>query len=457
MASQALSNVYKLKTIVSVTDPAFGARGDNGTTDDSAAFTAAINAGSDIFVPRTPTVDPNTDQTTYRLDSEIRVPDNKRLRIARGVILKRFSANSSDTAPVVTGLGIGWEIEGGTIQTENASPQGVVRLGHLDSTDDRNAWWWRFRNCTVLGRTAVAANDIGVWVPNGQVTYPARANYFGTIQNINIQYADFGLLLDEMANAHNVDNITFWICRTSCLRLKGCYGNNISNLWCHTGFASGVIAVDIRNKVSGAQDPRNNNVIGVNVETNGAADIPLYLDTAAAGNVIVLNNNTSNGPTNNATAPNTVLLTGTSADYSFSHTITVFNSAGGRATIRAGGTNVGVSISSTGSGTIQFLTNNSNVLALEVLHRSLGTTAITMIGGDGTNKPTISTNGQNLRIEGGGGATDIEIGKALVALGGGAAPTLGTIGGSGPATAGQNSWLRLADNSGNAMWVPVWK
>jgi hypothetical protein len=46
---------------------------------------------------------------------------------------------------------------------------------------------------------------------------------------------------------------------------------------------------------------------------------------------------------------------------------------------------------------------------------------------------------------------------ALVALGGGAAPTLGTIGGTGPATAAQNSWLRLLDSTGAAIWVPVWK
>lgn len=52
---------------------------------------------------------------------------------------------------------------------------------------------------------------------------------------------------------------------------------------------------------------------------------------------------------------------------------------------------------------------------------------------------------------------NIRIGKALVALGGGSAPTLGTIGGSGPATAGQNSWAQFEDSAGNTMWVPVWK
>jgi hypothetical protein len=52
---------------------------------------------------------------------------------------------------------------------------------------------------------------------------------------------------------------------------------------------------------------------------------------------------------------------------------------------------------------------------------------------------------------------EIRWGKALVALGGGAAPTFGTIGGSGPATAAQNTWMRILDSTGAAFWVPVWK
>lgn len=45
---------------------------------------------------------------------------------------------------------------------------------------------------------------------------------------------------------------------------------------------------------------------------------------------------------------------------------------------------------------------------------------------------------------------------AATALGGGAAPTLGTIGGSGPATAAQSSWLAVKIN-GTASFLPVWR
>ena len=65
------------------------------------------------------------------------------------------------------------------------------------------------------------------------------------------------------------------------------------------------------------------------------------------------------------------------------------------------------------------------------------------------------TAGNRVRIAGGG--DDIQWGTVLIAMGGGATPTLGTIGGSGPATAAQNSWMRVIDSTGAAFWVPVWK
>lgn len=84
--------------------------------------------------------------------------------------------------------------------------------------------------------------------------------------------------------------------------------------------------------------------------------------------------------------------------------------------------------------------------------------------------PIVSGTGMIVRVDGFGiiglqGSSDIVLtptgdikwGKPLVALGGGAAPTLGTIGGSGPATAAQNSWLRMLDSTGASVWVPVWK
>lgn len=47
-------------------------------------------------------------------------------------------------------------------------------------------------------------------------------------------------------------------------------------------------------------------------------------------------------------------------------------------------------------------------------------------------------------------------GGSSVALGGGSAPTFGTIGGSGPATAAQNSWMKCLI-AGTVSYIPVWR
>jgi hypothetical protein len=54
------------------------------------------------------------------------------------------------------------------------------------------------------------------------------------------------------------------------------------------------------------------------------------------------------------------------------------------------------------------------------------------------------------------GAGVVDFNYAAIALGGGAAPTLGTIGGTGPAAAAQNSWLKIK-MAGVASYIPVWR
>lgn len=78
------------------------------------------------------------------------------------------------------------------------------------------------------------------------------------------------------------------------------------------------------------------------------------------------------------------------------------------------------------------------------------------LAGTGDENITILLDAQNGDITAGGTvdceALDVNNG---VALGGGATPTLGTIGGSGPTLAAQSKWLQVAINGTNH-WIPVW-
>ena len=346
IAPRARTVQGKAREIVSVLDhlPDATAEGYGNTTDWSAAFTAALAASDAVFVPRTTTIDGDTGQTVYRLDSMVTVNDDQKLYVDRGVILRRYSlanGGSAATTPVLQGKGIGWEIEGGTIQTQNASPNGVVRCGHEDSTSNYDARWWRLKNCTILGNPTITAGDKCIYVPSGQVTNALKANYFGAIANVNMQNGDILLHIDEMANGHNLSNLQFWNARTANYRITGAYGNLGTNFVFHTGETSGVISIDLVNKSAGTQDPQANSVVGFIVETGGALDVPVRLGTAARYNVLIGNCNTTLGPTNNATNENTLILgmTGAATEFqgNFSDYIGLANTIGLRFAGRADG------------------------------------------------------------------------------------------------------------------------
>jgi hypothetical protein len=83
-----------------------------------------------------------------------------------------------------------------------------------------------------------------------------------------------------------------------------------------------------------------------------------------------------------------------------------------------------------------------------------GSGDLALIQSDASNDVIVGESTQPLFLNAVAGNLDIRY--ATTALGGGAAPTVGTIGGSGPATAGQNSWLQVKIN-GTASFIPVWR
>lgn len=113
-------------------------------------------------------------------------------------------------------------------------------------------------------------------------------------------------------------------------------------------------------------------------------------------------------------------------------TLAPFNATGVTITSAAAGAGVAVSAASP---------NANENLTLD----AKGTGSVTVGGAANAGDVTI-----------GNGVNDINHAKAAVALGGGAAPVVGTIGGAGPAVAAQNAWLRVKV-AGVVSFIPIWR
>jgi hypothetical protein len=105
----------------------------------------------------------------------------------------------------------------------------------------------------------------------------------------------------------------------------------------------------------------------------------------------------------------------------------------------------------------QFASTSSMVNGIQFFPSNTGNPVAINAGGADINITLLLDSKGTGRVQLLSAGADIQWGKPLVALGGGAAPTLGTIGGTGPATAVQNSWMRVVDATGAPFWVPVWK
>lgn len=278
----------RLREVISVTD--FPWLADKTGVNDS---TAAIQAALDHASANRLDVEAHG---LFRADNPIYVRNGVGFTIGRMSQITRTAASAS-TEPVIYVLDSFSELRGGQVMSNNASPNGVVCLGHMSATDNRNAWNWRFHDCRVIAQNN--AGDIAVHVPSGQVTYPSKANYFGFISNIAIYGGDIGLLLAEQANAHNISNLQFWHQSTACLRLRGAYGNNISNFFCHESAANGCIGVHLANKTASTQESTWNDITGFTVETGNPSDRSVVIDSNALANRVIGGSNVGGGYTKN--------------------------------------------------------------------------------------------------------------------------------------------------------------
>ena len=224
----------KLKDVVSVKD--FGAVGD-GVTDDTAAFTNAIAASNHVIVPI----------GTYAVGSMIELGAGKTLQLQATATIIRKTSISASTDPVIWLKGIRAQVLGAgqhssSIQTENACPKGVVRIGHEDmSSSHDNVTYCTLADIGIFGSIdggqTSGSPDIAVYMVSKRGTH---SSYFHSVRNLRIGQTNCGILLQGDANANNITGITGQNIGNAGVSLyramlfvHGCADNRISDFFFH--------------------------------------------------------------------------------------------------------------------------------------------------------------------------------------------------------------------------------
>lgn len=274
----------KNRDFISVGD--FGAVTGTGS-DASAAINAALAAHNEVNVPA----------GVYRCDAMITVPDGKSLKLAKGAVLRRYSAYSAATTPVVFVQGSNSRFSGGELRTENNHPDGIALLGHRDTTSAYNANYWRFSDCDLYG--VKAAGNVGIKVTSSQPYLgDAYANYFGSIQTVKIVGADIAVQFLEMANGHEVRDVSMENVGTYFYHLRGAYENKAFGGFCHGGgTTNGAICVRLEDATTMTPEHQSecNQFIGIGMEPGGALTKSYDIDAGCSKNILIIVDNVGGG------------------------------------------------------------------------------------------------------------------------------------------------------------------
>lgn len=185
--------------------------------------------------------------------------------------------------------------------------------------------------------------------------------------------------------------------------------------------------------VSGISGTPSSGVSFENTDISGTLSLDWVTDFSLVGGVISTITNTAN------VAGNCIIIP--------TRLVNAFTSANNNAGAAFGLMRYSTQSFATAAGSFRFtkpiiLENAQHLTALD----AAGTSALRILGINSGDRVVLSLDG-----------SPIQFGVAATALGGGAAPTLGTIGGTGPATAAQNAWMKFFDDAGNAYWLPIWR
>lgn len=498
--SGAVSRTWTAKVSESVSVKDFGALG-NGTTNDTAAFELALASGAkDIYVPDgTYLVEPVTTRTDPVLGESVRcalmMRSNQRLRLSSNATIKQTtwlgaSTANDDSGWMIMTLGVdNVVIEGGTLQGNwligGSYPSRAAGTQH---------------GIHVASSTNVTIKDVtakGFWGDGITISYYGNQANCDNSKNVELLNCycknnrrngmsavglDGGAIIGGKYTAtlgtspfagidlepNNVTSIASGQSRVRGVRIVGVEtnGNEYGIV-----FTCSVADLCTNNTISGCVV--NDGIVlekanYCTVSGNAVRQLNDDPDTSVAMSGIRLIDADLNNVSGNSVYD--CRRHGVEIDASSNHNNVTGNHI------------VACSQHTTNTYSGIYVAGDFNHVAANKIHKGLGGAVnkygIELVAGALSNHifaNDLDTAGQTANLIDGSGSTigmhydnsvgavifgadtDIKWGKALVAMGGGAAPTVGTIGGSGPATAGQNSWLRVVDSTGAACWVPAWK
>ena len=194
----------------------YGAKGD-GVYDDTDAINDAIAANANVFIPA----------GRYAIAKTIHLTGNRTITMENGVTLvkpvtcKDKAGNTfvvEDREPVVRITGnnnsiIGAGMTNSKIQSDVESPSGVLFIGDkIGEANPVDTMYNTVRDVGVVGHNP-GGNDAGTATKAVYICCPdgwEKACFFNTLQNIYIENANNGLMLEGCANANIIENIQFY-------------------------------------------------------------------------------------------------------------------------------------------------------------------------------------------------------------------------------------------------------
>lgn len=247
----------KGRETVSVDD--FGAVGD-GSTDNVAAFHAAIAAGRNIIVPA---------GGTYNLPEMVSVTSlgaeggfgGRSLIIQAGATLTRTTGSS--TEPLIwlrnSDCSLIGQGKASVITTTKRHPEGLVLIGHRNMTENEN---FDVHCCTVSdllldGKQAYGSTtgepDVLLRICSNLLN-GLRSSYFHEVHNLLMRSSNVGLHLLGDANASIFSGLVFWWIGNPTMSdpekrcgilIEGGLENTIDSFWFH--YSPGSSAIHMRN------------------------------------------------------------------------------------------------------------------------------------------------------------------------------------------------------------------